>query len=180
MNSEVSQALKVLGYDNDDKLPTLKEVRKEFFRCARTNHPDKNTDMDDKSKEEREEEFKSILNAYNIVAEAIIESDSHNTENDEDMDEDEEYETEDQGYDEIEFEKEEFKEVYVFSTNTRSVTIRIPTVHADARIDVLTEKIGIKCYVVVSTSAHLTVIGWPFSCMLSIRFYSPLYPGSSS
>ena len=141
MNSEVSEALELLGYGAHIQLPTLQEVRKQFFKCARRNHPDKNSDADIKTREEREETFKKLLNSYNILAEAILESDHADTD-DEDYDDDSD--TEDQGYDEIEFNKEEFEEVSMHSTNIRSVTIKIPTIHADAWKDIFQEQFGIK------------------------------------
>ena len=145
MDSEIFEAFQMLGFDEIDQFPTLQEVRKGFFDCARRYHPDKNIDSDENTKEEREEIFKKLLNAYTLVSETIIESYStENEEGDEDED-DSDYDTEDQGFDEIEFEKEEYKEVNMFSTNTKSVTYKIPTIHADAWKAVLGEQIGIKC-----------------------------------
>ena len=154
MNSEIIEALKMLGFHNFDQLPKLQEIRKEFFSCARRNHPDKNVNEDKKTKEDREEAFKNLLNAYNVVAELIIEEKSEDVEDD---DEDV-YETEDQGFEEIEFEKEEFKEVNLVSTNVQSVTIKIPTDHADSWKSVFEEQIGIiPCLLLM----HLTL---PTNC----------------
>ena len=124
--SEIVEALKTLGYVNINELPSLKELRKEFFNSARKNHPDKNSKKDQVTKNENEETFKRILNAYNIVAEAIIENVDTLSEIDE-----EEYETEDQGDEEICYE-DEFREVNITKTNAMSVTIKIPPSHAEA------------------------------------------------
>ena len=110
--------------------------------CAGMHYPDKNAMADTKTKDEKKEIFKEIINAYMIVAEVIIETDTMKEEDEFYEDEEEEFETEDQGY-EFELYKGDFKDVFMFSTNTRSVTIKIPTIHADAWIDVLEENIGI-------------------------------------
>ena len=76
--------------------------------------------MDEKTKEERGELFKRLLNAYTLVAKVIIASESAGKEEgDEVFDDDGEYKTQDQGYEEIEFQKEEYKEVNMFCTNTK-------------------------------------------------------------
>ena len=59
-----------------------------------------------------------------------------------------EYEEEDEDGDfddEITFTQEEFKEVNFVKTNTRSVTIKIPTKHANAWEEVLEKEVGNKC-----------------------------------
>ena len=93
INSEVVKALVMLGYEDYKQLPTLQKVRKIFFNCARMHHPDKNSKADTKTKEEKEEMFKKIMNAYKIVAEVIIEAEALTEEDEFDEDEEEEYET---------------------------------------------------------------------------------------
>ena len=88
MQSEIIEALKMLGFLNIEELPSLKNLRREFFSSARKNHPDKNSEADKITKEENEERFKKILNAYQIVAEAIFAEEENSTEEDDDDDED--------------------------------------------------------------------------------------------
>ena len=45
MNSEISEAFKMLGFDLS-YLPKLQNVRTSFFKLARKNHPDKNEEDD--------------------------------------------------------------------------------------------------------------------------------------
>ena len=128
---EVTEALIILGFEETDQLPKLKAVRKTFFNIAKFNHPDKNAAEEEKTKEEREEFLKKVLNAYNLVVKAIFENEKRYMEED-DVEEDEDEDTEDQGDDEICFTEEKFKEVNLVKTNQRSLTIKIPTKHADA------------------------------------------------
>ena len=126
-NGDLKQALKILGFQSLSVLPKLQEIRKAFFNIARQNHPDKNSKEDNATKESRQEYFKTLLNAYNYVAEIIIENDSSPKEEEED---DDEFETEDQPDDEICYTAEEFKNVNIVETNTRSVTVTRPKAYS--------------------------------------------------
>ena len=42
MNSEIVDALKILGYSIGESLPSLSELRKAFFNSARAYHSSKN------------------------------------------------------------------------------------------------------------------------------------------
>ena len=100
MNSEVSEAFRLLGFSEEKGTPNISEVRKAFFESARRNHPDKNTKSDQNTKEEREEIFKVLLNAYKIAAESIFMQ--------QDEEEDWESEDEDDFPDEISFREDEY------------------------------------------------------------------------
>ena len=149
LHSGVIVALHTLGYEDSDVLPKLDDVRKSYFNKARQLHPDKNSKADNMTREKKEEAFKKLLNAYKLVTEFIIENDinEENSESDEEYDSD----TEDQGDEEICFTAEEYKDVNMFTTNSHSVSIKIPTKHADAWEQVLDEYLGNK---IDRTSGH--------------------------
>ena len=73
LSPELSEAFKLLGFHEFTEYPKLGEVRKAFFKSARFNHPDKNSNVDQNTKEEREDVLKKVLNAYNLICEAVIE-----------------------------------------------------------------------------------------------------------
>ena len=60
MNSEVKAALILLGFSDLKQFPKLKDVRKEFFCCARKCHRDKNSNSDRKTKEEKKKNSRNF------------------------------------------------------------------------------------------------------------------------
>ena len=80
--------------------------------------------------EEKEEPFKKILNANDLLLEEIANEKKRQETVDEEWEDFDEWE-EDQPWEEIYFE-EEFKEVNIVKTNAEVITIKIPTNHADA------------------------------------------------
>ena len=142
LNSRLIVAFQMLGFEDISKLPKLEDVRKQFFDCARKTHPDKNSNTDSATKEKRKEKFKKLFNAYKLTTEFIIQNEDNqeDTEDYEDFDSD----TEDQGDEEICFDEKEYREVNIVSTNSHSVTIKIPTIHADTWEQVLDQEYGTK------------------------------------
>ena len=42
----IIKSLKTLGFENDEDIPMMKEVRKQFFKLSIEKHPDKNNGID--------------------------------------------------------------------------------------------------------------------------------------
>ena len=63
MDSNIKAALQVLGFDNVSFLPMMKEIRKQYLSLSRKIHPDKPGGS--------KEEFQVLLDAFNLVGEAI-------------------------------------------------------------------------------------------------------------
>ena len=68
------ECFELFGFKNIKELPHLKEVRKQYYRAAKSCHPDKNVTESAETKQEREEYFKKLLNAYNELAQFISEN----------------------------------------------------------------------------------------------------------
>ena len=65
MNQKVIQALRVLGFEEFDEIPKVKDIIKKYKKLAFLKHPDRNKDNP-----EATAEFQDILNAYQIAGKA--------------------------------------------------------------------------------------------------------------
>ena len=65
MDIKVSEALKVLGFENLDVLPKVREIIQRYRKLAFLNHPDRNNGSN-----EAKIKLQAILKAYNIAGEA--------------------------------------------------------------------------------------------------------------
>ena len=65
MDIKVSEALKVLGFENLDRLLKVREIVQRYRKLAFLHHPDRNNGSN-----EAKIKFQAILKAYNIAGEA--------------------------------------------------------------------------------------------------------------
>ena len=127
ITEELYDCFKLFQFEEGEPIPQLKEVRRRFFRMAKECHPDKNSYEDEECKKRKEEQFKSILNAYNEIADFLSNNVVIEEEDEEEI-----------------VARAEFKEANRVNLNLKSVTIIIPTAHADAWKEILKNTIGIK------------------------------------
>ena len=121
-------AVSVLGLSLSNGRPDIRAVKRAYFENALKNHPDKNINVDAKSREEKEEIFKSLLEAYKLVMEVALQDENG---------EDEEYDSDEEVPEELCFIGEEYKNTHITKVNLQSVTLEIPSEHANAWEQVL-------------------------------------------
>ena len=78
LDDKVKEALGILGFSEEGKIPRLKDIRKMYIKLSITHHPDKNGGT-----VESKEKFQRILEAYNIAGKAC-EDTIYDDDNDED------------------------------------------------------------------------------------------------
>ena len=54
ISSETKEHLSTLGFKNQDQIPDVKEIRKTFFKLAKSLHPDKTVNQTDKQRKTNE------------------------------------------------------------------------------------------------------------------------------
>ena len=62
---KIKEALEVLGFDETEILPKLKEIRRRYVKLSVLHHPDKNGGSN-----ESKEMFQTLLNAYEVAGKA--------------------------------------------------------------------------------------------------------------
>ena len=66
MDIKVKEALGILGFENLETLPKLKDIRKRFMKLSLLHHPDKNN-----GSKEAKSKFQEILKAYETAGRVL-------------------------------------------------------------------------------------------------------------
>ena len=120
MNTEIQELLEILGFSNNDrqKMPKMKDVRKQFLKLAKIRHSDKPTGND--------HDMKILLEAYKRIGK-IIEAEDIEDPNDE----------------EEEKARDLFQQFNFSNVNKNSISMLIYTIHVQGWERTLTEKYGV-------------------------------------
>ena len=120
MKTDCKELLEILGFPKNklQKIPKIKEIRKQFLKLAKVRHSDKPTGSD--------KDMKKLLYAYNKVGKMV-----EAMENEDPDDQDEETA------------RDQFKQFNFSNLNKNSISMFIYTMHVEGCEKTLTEQYGV-------------------------------------